>query len=88
VILLDVEEMGEGAVRRLITNAMRLLMNHNSIVCMYRAPGPREIGKALQLRILEILWALACLPSYVSLYITWDPSLTALAHPRGTPLMY
>jgi len=40
------------------------------------------------LRILEILWALARLPSYVSLYINWNLSLTAPAHARGAVLTY
>jgi len=86
VVPLDGEEMGKGVVRCLITNSMRLLMNHNSTVCMCRVT--REIGKVLKLRILEITWALVCLPSYASLYVNWNPSLTAPAHPRGTPLTY
>ena len=31
---------------------------------------PRVIGKKTKFRILEIFWALASLPSYISLYIT------------------
>jgi len=38
--------------------------------------------------MLEILWVLVRLPSYVSIYNTWNPSLTAPAHPRGTLLTY
>jgi len=39
------EEMGEGAVRRLITNLIHLLMDHFSTISLCRAPGRREIGK-------------------------------------------
>ena len=48
--------MGEGAVRHLITSAIRLLMNDISATPLYGPPGPQAIGKVPRLRILEILW--------------------------------
>ena len=59
VISPDAEEMGEGMVRRLITNSTRLLMDHASAIFLCKLPGPRAIGKEPMLCILEILWALA-----------------------------
>jgi hypothetical protein len=56
--------MGEGAVCRLITSSIRLLMKYTSTIFWLRAPGPRAIGKELKLRILilEILWEILHLP--------------------------
>jgi len=45
MIPLDADEMGEGAVRRLITTSMRLLMDHSSTIFLCRVPGRRAIGK-------------------------------------------
>ena len=69
---LDSEEMGEGAVRCLITKSTTLLIGHTSTIPPCR---PQAIGKKSKFRILEILWALACLPPYIFLYINWEPSL-------------
>ena len=59
VIPLEAGDMGEGAVRRLITNLIRLLMGHTSTIFPCRTHGPRAIGKEHKLRTIEILWALA-----------------------------
>ena len=40
--------MGEGAVRRLITSAIRLLMNDISATSLYGLPGPQAIGNEPQ----------------------------------------
>ena len=82
------EETGEGAMRRRMTHSICLLMDHASTIFQCRVPRPRVIDKYLKLRILEILWALVRLPSYVPLYITWNPSRSGPAHPRSTPLAY
>lgn len=81
----DAEEMRVRAVCRLIiTNAIRFLTNHTSTVTLCGIPGPRAIGKESRLHILEVLWALAFLPSYVSLHITWNTS-PSLAYCICTP---
>ena len=85
---LDVEETGEGATRRLITNSIHLLLGHASTAFQCGVHGPRAIDKRLKLRILETLWALARLPSYVSLCVNQNPSLISPSRPRGTPLAY
>jgi len=65
-VVLDAEEMGEEVVRRLITSSIRLLINI-LVLFLVRA---RAIGKEPTPCVLEILRALACLPSYISLYIS------------------
>jgi len=57
--------LGEEVVRRLITNSIRLLMDHNSIVYVQSTWNSRN-WQSTQAPV-EITWPLACLPSYVSL---------------------
>ena len=73
--------MRERAVCRLITNPKLLLTNDSSTIAPCEVPGPRAIGNEHMPHILEVLGALSSLPSYVSLYIIWNPSPT-LADPR------
>jgi len=87
VISPDAGEVGEGAVRRLITDSTRLLMGTTStIFCAeyldlkQSATNPSSRSSKSSGR----LHGRACLPSYVSLYITWDPSLS-LAYSVCTP---
>jgi len=41
----DADEIDEGAMRRLITNLIRLLIDHSSTIFLCRVPGRRAIGK-------------------------------------------
>src|SRR5258706_831178 len=76
--------MGERAVCRLITNSIRLLTNHSSTIALCGVPGPRAIGKEPRLHVLDFLWGLSFLPSYVSRYIIRNSSLS-LAYGSCTP---
>jgi len=83
----DAGEVGEGAVRRLITDSTRLLMsNTRTISCAeyldlrQSATNPSSGSSKSSGR----LHGRACLPSYVSLYIAWTPSLS-LAYSVCTP---
>jgi len=87
VISPDAGEAGEGAVCRLITDSTRLLMgNTSTIFCAeyldlkQSATNPSSGSSKSSGR----LHGRACLPSYVSLYITWNPSLS-LAYSVCTP---
>ena len=87
VISPDAGEAGEGAVCRLITDSTRLLMgNTSTIFCAeyldlkQSATNPSSGSSKSSGR----LHGWACLPSYVSLYITWNPSLS-LAYSVCTP---
>ena len=53
------------------------LVNESSqYYCSVWSIGPRAIGKEPRLHILEFLWALSFLPSYISSYIIQNPSLS------------
>ena len=80
VILLEPEEMGVRATCRSITNSTHLVTNHTNTIPLCGVTGPRSI----QAPHLDVLWALSFLPSYVSLYITWNPSLS-VAYRTCTP---
>ena len=69
MVPLDAEEMAVRAVRRLITNSIRLLGNHTGTIPWCGLPGLRAICQGPTLRILETLWMFASLPSYVTFHI-------------------
>ena len=74
---------GRRAVYRLITNSIRFLTNHTSTISVWStwASSNQQITLAPH---LYVLYALSFLPSYVSLYTTWNSSLS-LAYRTRTP---
>ena len=94
VISPDAGEVGEGAVRRLITDSTRLLMgNTSTIFCAEyldlkhrqrtQAPDPRNpLGACMDGPAYHrtSLFTLLGIPRF--------PSLTPSAHPRSAPLTY
>ena len=82
--------MGEGAVRRLITSAIRLLMNEISATPLYGLPGPQAIGKEPRLCPRNPLDAYAYPRMSLSTFfrIPRQTSLIAPTQPRSVLLMY
>ena len=83
--------MGERAVSRLITKAIRLVTSHSTSIALCELTGPRAIGKEPMLHISTFSGGSHSYPrtSLVTLFgIPRYPSLTAAAHPRSAPLKY
>ena len=72
VMPLDEEEMGEGAVRCLITKSTRLLIGHTSTNFSVQ---PQAIGEKTQVPQPRNPLGDRMPTSYISLYISWEPSL-------------
>ena len=68
VILLEAEEVGERAVFRLVTNSIRMRMNHTSTTALRGVPRPQAIVKEPTLRTLDVLGRAHSYPR-TSLYI-------------------
>ena len=80
-------QIGVRAVRRLITDSMRSLINQPSTNSLL---GVLE-GRAIDRKVLNICWVLVSLPcmSLSTLLGVYSyPSLTAPPHPRSAPLTY
>ena len=75
---------GVKEVRRVIADSIRLLMNHLVLILDAENVNLEQSTK----NIFDVIWMLASLPSYVSLYILWTLLLSLAYFTRSAPPTY